>query len=59
MNVVHDNIEMIHVSVRAQYHSSGGSPYYRDLEHWHPAFGWVKRQHRGGSLKSFQDFFSF
>lgn len=27
MNVDHDNIKMIHVSVRAQYHHSGGSPY--------------------------------
>lgn len=27
MNVVHDDVKMIHVSVRAQYHRSGGSPY--------------------------------
>lgn len=48
----------IRVRVCAQYRPSGGSPREGGLEYWHPTFGWVKRQHCGGSSKKFTDFFS-
>lgn len=31
------------------------TPNLRGLEHWHPAFGWVKRQLCGGSKKKIKN----